>query len=77
MEVFCYFAIRIIVILSNFECEKGVSGFISQPHFLNADHKFVNSCYGLNPDENKHDFILHFEPVSEERNYKQSYFDLL
>ncbi|CAF0919401.1 unnamed protein product [Brachionus calyciflorus] len=45
-------------------CLDGVSSFISQPHFLNADLKFLEGVNGLNPDKNKHDFILHFEPIS-------------
>ena len=41
----------------------GVSTFISLPHFLNAEEKFINSVKGLKPDENKHDFVYHLEPV--------------
>jgi hypothetical protein len=52
----------------------GVSGYISQPHFLNADKKFVNSYYGLKPDENLHDFILNFEPVN---NFIKILFEIL
>lgn len=51
-------------VLNISNCYGGVSGFISQPHFLNADQKFLDSVNGLKPDLNKHDFILHFEPVS-------------
>ena len=51
-------------VLNISKCYGGVSGFISQPHFLNGDEKFVNSAYGLKPDQDKHDFILHFEPVN-------------
>ncbi|RNA35694.1 scavenger receptor class B member 1 isoform X1 [Brachionus plicatilis] len=46
------------------KCQDGVSSFISQPHFLNADEKFVNSVIGLKPDKDKHDFIIHYEPIS-------------
>lgn len=46
------------------KCYGGVSGFISQPHFLNAEDKFTNDIDGMNPNENLHDFILRFEPVS-------------
>ena len=45
-------------------CYGGVSGFISQPHFLNADSKFREALVGLNPNESIHDFILHFEPTT-------------
>ena len=41
----------------------GASGFISQPHFLNAEKQFTDAIEGMAPDENKHDFVLHFEPV--------------
>lgn len=51
-------------VLNISKCYGGVSGFISQPHFLNADEKFIDSCYGLKPDSNLHEFILHFEPNS-------------
>ena len=37
--------------------------FISQPHFLNADPKFVESVFGLKANKNKHDYVLDFEPV--------------
>ena len=30
---------------------------------MNADDKFVESVIGLEPDPNKHDYVLHFEPV--------------
>jgi hypothetical protein len=36
---------------------------MSQPHFLNADDKFINSVNGLSPNKDLHDFVLHFEPV--------------
>jgi hypothetical protein len=37
--------------------------YLSLPHFLNAEQKFVDGVGGLAPDENKHDFTLHLEPV--------------
>ncbi len=46
------------------KCYGGVSGFISQPHFLNADKQFTDSFIGLAPNESRHDFILNFEPTS-------------
>lgn len=45
------------------KCFGGISGILSQPHFLNADEKFKNAFVGMNPDPEKHDAILHFEPV--------------
>lgn len=38
--------------------------FISLPHFLNADKKLVTKVSGLNPDKEKHDYILSIEPLS-------------
>ena len=46
------------------KCYGGVSSFISQPHFLNADKKFTDALVGVTPDEQKHDMIMSFEPVS-------------
>ncbi len=45
------------------KCYGGISGFISQPHFLNADEKFTHAIKGMKPDKNVHDFIINFEPV--------------
>ena len=42
----------------------GMSSFISAPHFLNAEEKFFKSINGLAPNEEKHDFVYHIEPVS-------------
>ena len=50
--------------VKNYNIIQGASGFISQPHFLNADEKFVKSVVGLKPDQSQHDYILHFEPVN-------------
>ena len=43
---------------------KGISVFLSQPHFLNADSKFLDSISGLEPKDFVHDSILSFEPVN-------------
>ncbi|CAF0832095.1 unnamed protein product [Brachionus calyciflorus] len=51
-------------VLNISNCYGGVSGFVSQPHFLNADDKFVNDLKGLQPDNNLHDFVIHFEPTT-------------
>lgn len=45
------------------KCYNG-PGFISKPHFLDADQKFLNDVRGLSPDREKHEFRLYFEPVS-------------
>lgn len=50
-------------VLNISSCYGGVSGFISQPHFLNADEKFVQAIDGLKPNKQIHDFLIHFEPV--------------
>jgi len=46
------------------KCYGGVSSFISQPHFLNADKMFGDALIGMAPDKDKHDLVLSFEPVS-------------
>ncbi|RNA35695.1 lysosome membrane 2-like [Brachionus plicatilis] len=51
-------------VLNISNCYGGVSGFISQPHFLNADPKFREGLSGLNPNQSIHDFLLHFEPTT-------------
>ena len=53
-------------------CYGGISGFISQPHFLNADDKFVEAVQGLSPNNSKHDFVISFEPESIYAIYSQS-----
>ncbi len=37
--------------------------YLSLPHFLNADQKFVDAIIGLNPNEKKHEFSLNLDPV--------------
>ena len=41
-----------------------MSGFLSQPHFLNAEDKILNSVIGMKPNKLIHDTILHFEPTT-------------
>jgi len=41
----------------------GVWGFISSPHFFQSDMKFREDVHGMQPDPNKHEFIMSFEPV--------------
>ena len=45
-------------------CYGGLSGFISQPHFLNAEEKFSNSLVGISSDKEKHDTSMYFEPTT-------------
>ena len=41
----------------------GVWGFISSPHFFQSDMKFRQDVRGMQPDPNKHEFIMSFDPV--------------
>jgi len=41
----------------------GVWGFISSPHFFQSDSKFRENAHGMQPDPNKHEFIMSFDPV--------------
>ena len=44
---------------------KGFPIFISSPHFLNADNKFINSIDGITkPNANLHDTTLKIYPVN-------------
>lgn len=45
-------------------CYQGVWGFISSPHFFQADTKFREDIHGMRPDPDKHEFIMSFEPVT-------------
>jgi hypothetical protein len=40
-----------------------ISGYASQPHFLNADQKYLKAVIGLRPNESIHESVLHYEPV--------------
>lgn len=42
----------------------GAPTYISLPHFLNADQKFINGINGLEQDVDKHDFTLNLEPIT-------------
>ncbi len=51
-------------VLNISKCSNGLSAFISLPHFLNADQKFRDDLEGMTPpDQEKHDYILKFQPV--------------
>ena len=41
----------------------GVWGFISSPHFFQADEKFRRDVHGMKPDSDKHEFVMSFDPV--------------
>jgi hypothetical protein len=43
---------------------KGVDRFISLPHFLNGDKKFITDIDGLEPNAENHDYLLSLEPVN-------------
>ncbi|CAF2494228.1 unnamed protein product [Rotaria sp. Silwood2] len=45
-------------------CYLGVWGFISSPHFFQSDIKFREDVHGMEPDKNKHEFIMSFDPVT-------------
>lgn len=45
-------------------CYSGVWGFISSPHFFQADEKFRHDVHGMSPDSNKHEFIMSFDPIT-------------
>jgi hypothetical protein len=36
---------------------------MSQPHFINADQKFLDAVEGLKPDKSIYKSVLRFEPV--------------
>ena len=58
----------ILNLIINFSYSQGISIFTSQPHFLNADEKFLSSVIGLNPDHEKHSSFISFEPVNIQLN---------
>ncbi|KAJ9578471.1 hypothetical protein L9F63_005291, partial [Diploptera punctata] len=43
-------------------CRHGAPGFVSYPHFLEADPYYINSVKGLKPDPEKHSFQVIVEP---------------
>lgn len=45
-------------------CFNGLSAFVSQPHFLYAEEKFVNAVSGLKPNEKKHESIMNFNHIA-------------
>ncbi|CAF1018302.1 unnamed protein product [Brachionus calyciflorus] len=44
-------------------CYGGINAFVSQPHFLNADKIFLDNVDGLEPNMEKHNSRIHFEPT--------------
>lgn len=47
---------------------------LSFPHFFKACDKVQKQVQGLNPNADKHDIVVYFEPVS---NHKVDSFDLI
>jgi hypothetical protein len=45
-------------------CRFGAPGFLSYPHFLDADPYFREKVNGMNPDRKKHQVYFTLEPVS-------------
>ncbi|KAG8171922.1 hypothetical protein JTE90_007352, partial [Oedothorax gibbosus] len=43
-------------------CQHGAPAIVSFPHFLNADSVYGDKMDGLNPDPEKHRFIIDLEP---------------
>lgn len=58
-----YNSINANVFISIYFAFVGVWGFISSPHYFQADEKFREDVHGMNPDKNKHEFIMSFDPV--------------
>ncbi|PSN44142.1 Protein peste [Blattella germanica] len=44
-------------------CKHGAPGFVSYPHFLDADPYYLNRISGLNPDPERHSFQVTLEPT--------------
>lgn len=44
-------------------CKQGAPILMSMPHFMNADPTFAQNVEGMNPDPEKHTFIMDHEPV--------------
>lgn len=44
-------------------CKFGTPGFISFPHFYNADPFYLDQVEGLKPEKDKHQFFISYEPV--------------
>lgn len=51
-------------VLNISSCRFGVPVFMSYPHFFGADPYYIEQVEGMNPDEEKHQFYMALEPVS-------------
>jgi hypothetical protein len=51
-------------VLNISSCRYGAPGFVSYPHFLDADPYYRDRVDGMLPDPAKHRFYLTLEPVS-------------
>ncbi|KAJ8687763.1 hypothetical protein QAD02_023557 [Eretmocerus hayati] len=40
----------------------GIPAVVTNPHFYNADPDYLNMVHGLSPNEDKHMFVMDFEP---------------
>ena len=45
-------------------CKFGAPIALSWPHFLNGDEQLIQKVKGLNPDKEKHEFVMDFHPVT-------------
>jgi len=52
-------------VLNVTQCKMKSPAFVSRPHFLHADHSYLQQFqYGINPDHTKHDSSFWLEPKS-------------
>ncbi|XP_024942403.1 protein croquemort isoform X2 [Cephus cinctus] len=51
-------------VLNISSCKFGAPAFISLPHFYLADESYRNSITGMNPNKEKHEFSMTFEPTT-------------
>lgn len=50
-------------------CRYGTPAFVTLPNFYLADQSYRDAIEGMNPDKEKHEFYLAFEPVSTKQYY--------
>lgn len=51
-------------VLNISSCKYGAPGFLSYPHFLDADPYFRNKVNGMNPDRKRHQMYVTLEPTT-------------
>jgi hypothetical protein len=59
-------------VLNVTSCCHAAPGFISNPHFFNADPYYVSQVSGLQPESEKHQFYITLEPVSQNKETRQT-----